>query len=287
MNSVSILIMLFVKDDILNKILDKLKKVEGIDNVHLVFLQDNLQGSPFFDYNRFINKFTNCQNIIKNRIHEFRSAEYICNDYNKGVYTTHYEGLEYCLSKHKYVIYLEDDVIVTKNFLNYFNYFFKNNLLGLGENKIQFIGGESIFFENHQKDYEITQEKKTLLLDYINNHKLNNYYHTQNLYCPSSCFCINREIWNKIKHIKIQSHSDTRLNKFIQDNNFKTAMPIVPLCEDIGMLHDSGYSVQIHTKEHVQEIKNGYIFEELQSQYSYQLYDNNIDVLYKEIRDII
>jgi hypothetical protein len=287
MSSIAILIMLFVKDDLLNKIIDKLKEVEGIDNVHLVFLQDNILGSKFFNFNRFINNFTNCQHIIKNRINEFKSAEYICNDYNKGVYRTHYEGLEYCLSKHKYVIYIEDDVIVTKNFLNFFNYFFNNNLLGLGENKIQFIAGESIFFESRKKEYEFTEEKISLLLDYIEKKKLNTYYYIQNTWCPSSCFCISNEIWDVIKHIKNQTHSDTLLSKFIRDNNLKTVMPIVPLCEDIGMLHDSGYSVQIHTKNNVSEIKNGYIFEELKSQYSYELYKDNTSIIYGEIRNIM
>lgn len=287
MSDIAILIMIFVKDNLLNKLIDNLKDLEGIDNVHLVFLQDNICGSKFFNYNKFINNFNNCQNIIKTRIKEFKSAEYICNDYNKGVYKTHYEGLEYCLSKYKNVIYIEDDIIVTKNFLNFFNYFFKENLLGCDTNQFQFIAGESIFFESHIKDYVFTQETINLILDYVNKNKLYTYYHILNKFCPSSCFCINQEVWGLIKEIKKENHSDTLLNKFILDNNLKTVMPIVPLCEDIGMLHDGGYSVQIHSKSNIKEVKNGYIFEEQNSYYCYNLYKENIDIIYKEIRDII
>ncbi len=278
--------MIFIKDDILDNLLDNLKKVHNIENCHIVFLQDNIIGSKFFDNKKYFNNFNNCKNIINKRIVEFKSAEYMCNEYNKNVYETHYDGLKYCFNKYKYVIYIEDDVITNYNFLNYFNYFIDNDLLGINK-EYQFLGGESIFFDSQKNDYIFSDKTNRLLLNCIEEKKLYKYYISLNSFCPSSCFCISDDVWEKIKHIKNQSLSDTKLNNYIKDNNLNLAMPIVPMCRDIGMLHDNGYSVAIHTKANVREIKNAFSYNDIKCNLNYELFKENVDKLYSEIKQII
>ncbi len=282
---IAILVMLFIKDDLLDNLIDKLKAVERINDVHIVFYQDNIVGSKFFNNQKYFSNFINCQNIARNRVYEFRSAEYVCNNINKGVYQTHYEGMTYCFNNYDYVLFMEDDIMVQKNFLNFFMYFIDNNLLGLNENQYQLIGGESIFFHSHSSEFTFSKEKKGLLSSYIINNNITNGYHLVN-WCPSSCNIMSKNVWESLKEIKSKPNSDTLINSIVQQRKLKVVMPIIPVCEDIGMLHDKGYSVAIHKKENVQEIKNGILFEDLASCYEFKLFED-IESYYSEIRTII
>jgi hypothetical protein len=283
--TIAILVMLFIKDDLLEKLIDKLKAVERINDVHIVFYQDNIVRSKFFNNQKYFINFINCQNIARNRVYEFSSAEYVCNNINKGVYQTYYEAMTYCFNNYDYVVFMEDDIMVQKNFLNFFMYFIDNNLLGLNENQYQLIGGESIFFQSHSSDFTFSKEKKDLLSSYIINNNITNGYHLVNWY-PSSCSVMSKKVWESLKEIKSKPQTDHLIDSIFKQKKFKVVLPIIPVCEDIGMLHDKGYSVAIHKKENVQEIKNGILFEDLASCYEFKLFEN-ITSHYSEIRTII
>ena len=68
---------------------------------------------------------------------------------------------------------MEDDVIPSNNFLNFFEFFIDNNILSF-ENKQLFLAAESIFFDSNikQPNTEHIQLCNTL----INTYNLNKYY---------------------------------------------------------------------------------------------------------------
>ena len=170
---------------------------------------------------------------------------------------------------------MEDDVIPSNNFLNFFEFFIDNNILSF-ENKQLFLAAESIFFDSNikQPNTEHIQLCNTL----INTYNLNKYYITLN-FAPSSCFCTNYNIWNKISNIRGQPQGANDLNKYFIDNNFTTIMPIIACCKDIGMTNTNGYSMILHGINNIIEIKNTYILNEINTS-SYELYPVNADALY-------
>jgi hypothetical protein len=273
---ICILFLINIKDDLILNMIKNISTIENINKCKIVFWHNSLIGNKFFSIDKYGKNHDLCAKIIKENLINLSNAEYILNEPSKNLYIDRYNALEYCFKFSDNVIYVEDDIIMSTQFVNFFSYFINNNYIGLESNKSQFIAGESIFFDSQNKhvdDNYIDKMKKI-----VEENELHKYY-TYFDFVPSSCLLYNFNIWNKIKETCNCSLGMDFLIDFCKKNNYKTLFPIVALCQDIGMLHDYGYSVRIIGKEKICQIKNSYIINDYYDE-KYMLYDKNKDELY-------
>ncbi len=279
LHKISIIIQLFVKIDYLQDIITKLLKL-NIKNYNVIFWQDSLVNSKFYNKNIFLEKYNECKNIIDKNLHLFKNSEFKQNDTNLGTCKTCEVSINYAFSKSEYVIFLEDDVIPSKKFLKFFEYFIENNMINF-DNKNLFIAPESIFFDSRK---EIPTKEHIKICNKIVNEKKYNKYYIKVKFVPSSCFCTNYKIWEKIGHIRGSPLGDEDLCKYINDNNYFTIMPVIACCKDVGMLNKNGYSVIIHGNNNITEVKNTYIInddDDDNNENKYELYPFNKDFLFR------
>jgi len=267
---ICILILINIKDDLILNMINNICLVENINNCKIIFWQNSLNGNKFFTAEKYGKNHLQCGHIIKKNLFKFSNAEYILNEPSQNLYIDRHKAIDYCYNFSDNVIYVEDDIIMSKEFVNYFLYFIKNELIGTEPGKNQFIAGESIFFDS--KNIEVSENFINKIKKIISDNELHKYYINVD-FTPSSCLLFNIKIWEQIKKKSQGSLGMTFLNNFCKENNYKSVCPVVSLCQDIGMLHDMGYSVRIHGKEKVKEIKNSYIMNE---------YNNNEYILYKK-----
>jgi hypothetical protein len=271
---ISIILKFFVKKQYLNKIIKKLLKV-NISNYNIIFWQDSLINSKYYDKSSYLKKYNECTTIIKDNLHLFKNAEFKQNTINLGTCKTCEVSMDYAFTKSEYAILLEDDVIPSNNFLKFFEYFIENKFLNF-ENKILFLASESIFFD--AKNNIPTTKFIELCNEYVNKNNLNKYYIKLN-FVPSSCFCTSKKIWEKVGYIRGQPNGDVDLCEYYKKNECKTIMPIVACCKDVGMLDKDGYSVTLHGVKGVSEVKNVYIVNDTETKI-YELFPYNVDALY-------
>jgi hypothetical protein len=271
---ISIILQFFVKKHYLNKIIKKLSNL-NISNYNIIFWQDSLINSKYYNEDSYLKKYNECTNIIKDNLHLFKNVEFKQNTTNLGTCKTCEVSMNYAFTKSKYAILLEDDVIPSKNFLNFFEYFIDNNYLNF-ENKLLFLASESILFD--AQNNSPTPKFIELCNEYVNKNNLNKYYLTLN-FVPSSCFCTSKQIWEKVGYIRGQPNGDEDLCNYYKNNGCKTIMPVVPCCKDVGMLDADGYSVTLHGVKRVSEIKNVYLTNNSGNK-KYELFPYNVDALY-------
>jgi hypothetical protein len=266
-----LLILINVKDDLIQNMINNLFQIEHINEYKIVFWHNSLNGNSYYDSYTYGRKHQSCAKTIIDNIKIFDNAEYFLNEPSYDLYIDRYNAIEYCFNYSDNVIYVEDDIIFSKNFINYFLNFIDNNY----KNKYQFIAGESILFDSSNKI--LNEEHINIMKNIVEKYELNKYFTCVD-YTPSSCLLYNIDIWNEIKKNANGKLSMDYLNSFCKINNYKTVIPIVAECADIGMLHDTGYSMVILGKKKISEIKNVYILND-KINTTYICY-NNIDKLY-------
>jgi hypothetical protein len=274
---ITIVLQFFIKKDYLEEIIFKLSNLTNIHKYNVIFWQDSLINSKYYDYQKYIDEYDECSNIINNNLYLFKNVEFKKNKRNLGTCKTCETCMNYAFTKSEYAILMEDDVVPSNNFLSFFEFFIDNNMLSF-ENKILLIAAESVFFDSKKKTPDI--EHIQLCNTMIDTYNLNKYYITFN-FVPSSCFCTNYDIWKKISSIRGQPVGATIINDYFKVNNFTTIMPIVACCKDIGMINTNGYSVTLHGIDKIlDKVKNTYILNEINTS-SYELYSNiNTNALY-------
>ena len=174
-----------------------------------------------------------------------------------------------------YFVYMEDDLILSNNFLEY-NIFALQNLLTPSN---ICVASESIFFRNHLGDsakHHIKDAKKL-----IKDLDLEKYYTTFN-FLPSSAFGSDLTRWKLIKTVRGNKSPTgaTLCNPLFKEKGYNSIQPIVPRCNDVGMHDDLGFSHLYHKKENIPQ-KNTYLL----SNYSGHIYktcDLNKDEIYKK-----
>lgn len=272
---ISIIVQFFVKNEYLQSIIDGLLLLK-IDDYNVIFWQDELNESKFYDQ-EYKNKLNVCTNTVYNNIGKFKNAEYKKNKINLNCYETCKVAIDYAFQNSEYVILMEDDVIISPNFLNFYEYFINNNIINF-ETGILFAAAESIFFDSRTQNP--TDKHIQLATQIVDEYKLDNFYITFN-FVPSSCFCTSYDVWHKIGKIRGATNGDGLLCEYMKNNSFKCALSVVPCCKDVGMLNKDGYSMRVHSGDinKIQEIKNTYL---LTNKFNnvFELFPYNADKLF-------
>lgn len=253
----AIVIACWIKPDLIVKQLESIVNLTGIDNYNVIIYQDTVTGSSEWDTTDHKNLSNKLLNIIQDYKHHIPNVEHIVADRNLGPYHIVRESMSYAFSKHKYVIYAEDDVIFAKNALNWFNYFYDNDFISLS--KYYFCVGESLFCDTRNININLDTIDRNNLIDYINEYKLYKYFHIVEDFLPSSNFATTREVWSSpVGEVRGTVVGDELLNFFIKRYHpmVRSIFPLIPFSKDIGMLHDKGWSVHHVGKKNIKEVKN-------------------------------
>ena len=256
----TIVVAVFVKDDLIQKQIDNLLYLDNLDEYHILFVQDNIHQNYVYDNEFYKKKYTNVSDIINKNLKLFVNAKLYKLEENSYPFGTCQKGMDYAFNNlnSEFNIFLEDDVFLSKNALQWFNYIYNNNFLKW--EKYKFVTGESIFFNSENMDITPSKKSLNIIKKDIENNKYQKYFHEISNFLTSSIFATTKDIWNtEIREIRGYINGPEKLNDIINKNKWKSIFPIVPFAKDIGMLHDYGWSVAHHGKEKVREIKNVYI----------------------------
>jgi hypothetical protein len=254
----TIVISVFVKDDLIQAQIINLLQLEKLDEYKVVFYQDNTLKSPKYDSPNYAQKLDNVKAIIENNLHRFHNAKFFRNDTNIYPFGMCKKSIDHAFIDSDYVIFMEDDVFLAKNALIWFNYFYDNKILTWDTYK--FVTGESVFYDttNMTKTPSDT-ELDTIKAD-ITKNSYQQYYIELDNFITSSIFATTKSIWNtEIRDTRGMRNGANALNDLINKHKWKSIFPVVPFAKDIGMLHNDGWSVAWHEVKGVKEIKNTYL----------------------------
>jgi pyruvyltransferase len=204
-------------------------------------------------------------------------TEYKCNQVNKNPSITGSLAIDYTFDNYKsdYFILIEDDVILSNNFLNFMIYSFENLLT---DNNL-FVSAYSIFF--FTKCSECNNDNINFVKKIINLFNMNTFYYTKD-FLPSVSFGSNYYGWSKIKDTKKSIYFDgsTECNNVLKKNNIFTIMPIVPHLLHKG--YDDEYSFSLLHVNNMQMLKenNNIILQESDNINTFRPFIYNMDYLY-------
>jgi hypothetical protein len=195
--------------------------------------------------------------FIELHSNHFCSVELKTNEVNLGTCKTCQVAMDYAFKNHDFGIFVEDDVIFSSDAIRWFLTVQKQGLLK--EQRYWAIAGESIFFNaQHCLLPEGWQEE---MLKLAIRDDLSKYYITHN-FLPSTCFATTAKKWEEFGDTRGQSLGDVDVCSRCASEGRYGIFPVVPRVKDIGMLHENGFSVLIHTASGVSEIKNTYLMAE-------------------------
>jgi len=184
----------------------------------------------------------------------FASVQVKENSKNLGTCKTCEVAMTYAFESHEFAIFTEDDGIFARDALIWFEKM-RDSCLSR-EPKYWAIAGESIYFNAREKIVdtplvEAAQRRahELALFSKFVAHK----------FVPSTCFATTRDKWREFGQTRGQAMGDEDVCKRCLAEEKFCLFPVVPRVRDIGMLHDLGYSVMIHTKSGVRELKNTYL----------------------------
>ena len=256
MRDTALVIQCFVKPDTLDGLCQSLLGCAGTEDVDLIFWSDSPVGSQ--SENRFerLNEEVRAVVAAFTAAHadRFASVSFHCNDTNLGTCKTCQSALDHAFSDHAFAIFAEDDAIFAKDALCWFQGVRGLGLLDEPENWA--IAGEAIFF--NAREQSLPAGHADAMLAMAHELRLQDFY-IPHQFIPSTCFATTRQRWAEFGATRGQPLGDEDVCARCQAEGRYGLFPMVPRVKDVGMLHDNGYSVMIHTKEGVREIKNTYV----------------------------
>ena len=232
---------------------------EGHRDVDLTIWQDSADGSRRED--EFTGAATKVHAFVIDFISEhgrsFRTLDYRLNERNLGPYGTCKVALDHAFSKHEFAILIEDDILLSSDALSWFDKVYRLGLLQDGRNWA--IAGQSIFFDSRGRDVDqefvATASRLALEENLVNKF-------TVHQFVPSACFATTRRWWAEFRSTRGEPRGDVLLCNRTKEEGWGCVFPIVPRAKDVGMLHDYGFSVTIHSKDGVQAITTPYLTSE-------------------------
>jgi hypothetical protein len=257
--SMAVVVQCFVKLDTLQGLLQSLLACEGHEQLSLIIWRDSARGSrrelEFIPAGEAVGAFIH--EFVGQYRESFRTIDVYENPWNLGCYKTCQLAIDAAFKTNDEIIFAEDDIVFSRDALLWFSEVFRRGLLQQPE--IWAIAGESIFFDSKEKTVDqpfIAAAVKTAReQDLV--HK-----YTMHGFIPSACFATTRDKWAEFGATRGETNGDVSLCQRCKDEGRYAIFPVVARAKDVGMLHDFGYSVSIHTKAGVQAITQPYLLAE-------------------------
>ncbi len=242
---IAVVVQCFNKPDTVRGVLESLCKCEGASRVDLIVWQDGVIGSrrqsefeePCNNVREFVTSFAS------EHKEKFSSIEVYENAWNLGPYKTCKVAMDLAFINHDLAILTEDDVIFSRDALVWFSELRDAGLLE--QENVWAIAAESIFFDAREKTVDPSFIEAALAA--AAEQQLINKYTAQK-FIPSSCFATSRRRWSEFGETRGETNGDVTLCRRCEAENRRCVAPVIARGKDVGMLHDLGYSVSIHTK---------------------------------------
>lgn len=254
--SSAIVVQCFVKADTLAGLLQSLLRCERREDYHLILWSDvpgpGPKGERYQPQNQQVR--ADITSFAASHGRDFASVSVMVNDRNRGTAGTCQASLNHAFSLHDFVIFTEDDTVFARDALVWFAELRDMKLLAAPD--VLAFAGESIYFDARNKPlpqwYPAQARRlasvRDLTPDYV-----------RLKFLPSTCFATTREKWATFGEIRGHPRGAEEVCVLCREQNLFALFPVVARVKDIGMLHESGYSVGIHGAEGVREIKNTYL----------------------------
>lgn len=222
-NNFVIGIQCFAKIDTLITLLSSLEKCIGVDKYVLVLFFDSCKNAPLNN----IEQWLSYNQIVKNYIYTYKET----NSYkykeiiiletitNAGPYKGAELLIDNCFSYSDYVIFCEDDSVLAKDYLLFYEKLFDQYILS---SKNVFGGSAISVGENTNLDDWRLIEKA----EWIN--------------CTE--FAISRHIWFKYGYLRGQIIGDRKFAEAVQENNYYCYYPKINRFFKSGINHPLSYS---------------------------------------------
>ncbi|GGW48420.1 glycosyltransferase family 2 protein [Alishewanella tabrizica] len=278
---ICICIQSFNKADTLEKLLDSIVKCKDTENFSIIIIQDSWIGSK--NESKYKIGFDEVTAVISRHVSTlsecFHNVEIIKNKKNLGTATTCRKLLDYVSSKYDAFAFFEDDCVLADDCLNWINFCVSS---AISEYGAHFATCESVFFDYGKKE-KPTESKIEELIEISK--KLSKYY-CKLSFVPSTSFITTSKIWQSYNKIRSFPRGPESLNSYYKKHSQKTIFPIVARAIDIGMEHESGYSIANLGKGNVKEIKNSYAMAKDYGDIRYLEYSENLDLLFSATSNI-
>lgn len=245
-----------LKADTLHSLCESLLRCDGIEALDLIFWLDSPLGSR--SEARFTPLHAEVCAMLDGFVakHEarFRSVSRHQSPTNLGPYATCRAAVNHAFTLHPFVVFAEDDIVFARDAFTWFDAIRAQGLLD--DPRHWAIAGESVFF--NARDKALPEGWPDEMRQLAATEGLVGHYVTHN-FVPSTCFATTEAHWRRIGPVRGQDCGDVKLCTLCQEEDGWCVFPVVPRAKDVGMLHDSGHSVLIHTRDGVRERKNTYL----------------------------
>jgi hypothetical protein len=254
--SSAIVVQCFVKQDTLAGLLASLLLCERTREFHLFLWSDVPPVGPKAERYRAQNEVVRAQIEAFASAHReaFASITVIANDRNRGTAGTCQAALDHAFALHDFVIFTEDDTVFSRDALDWFSTLRASG--ALEDPSTIGLAGESIYFDARHNTLPLWYPAQARRL--ASRRRLTEEY-VKLKFLPSTCFATTRAKWAEFGAIRGRPRGAEEVCVLCREQSLVAIFPVVARVKDIGMLHESGYSVGIHGAAGVREIKNTYL----------------------------
>ena len=251
----ALVIQCFVKLDTLTALCASLLECRGHDEIDVLFWCDSPVGNtraPYAPLQAKVYEFIT--GFARDQASDFASIEVKVNETNKGTCRTCEIAMTYALERHDHAIFSEDDTTFAADALDWFKASIETE--AFRSERVWAVAGESIFFNAQGK--AVVDRVKADAIGIVEAENLIDKF-IEVTFLPSTCFMTSVAKWKQFASTRGQPLGDMDVNARCQAEGRTCVMPVVPRVRDVGMLHDLGFSVSIHTVAGVNELKNTYL----------------------------
>jgi hypothetical protein len=243
----------FVKHDTLKVLLNYLSQCVDRENYSVVFAIDSCVDMPYENRDHWYENNA----IVNELLNDYKNQKYhketiiIKNKNNHGPFVTCYNLISYCMNMSDFIIFLEDDMLLSKDAL--------------------------IFY---QKSYEFLKDNAELFA--ISTTSVTNSTDKKDLYKLQKCnwvgsseFAVTKKTWEKYGYLRgNKTAGDVDFGYACRNNNMYTFSPLVSRARRIGFYHNDSYSSYYHNKFYNQN-------------FEYEPDSNKFDINYEEKLSLI
>jgi GR25 family glycosyltransferase involved in LPS biosynthesis len=224
MNEYVIGIQTFVKIDTLQQTIHYLFQCRNIDKYKIIFFIDGIENFIYKDKEHWIENNKIIRQNLYNLQAQNKNVSILLSETNLGAYKGCKYLIDHCMEKSDYVIFLEDDVLFSKDCLEYYEFAYEKYLknkdyqcLGAACSGTPWVNESNI---NINKLYELN---------------------TMN-WISSACFGITKDKWEIYKDSRGSSNGDIKMGEDFRKNNQVSIIPAIGRSGRIGYDHPDGFS---------------------------------------------
>lgn len=219
-NNFVIGIQCFVKLDTLRSVLEKLENCYGVEKYTLVLFGDSSNELLYKKRLDWIPKNIAVLEYIEGySSNKFKSIVKHYSAKNLGPYEGCKKTVDLCLDYSDYIIFMEDDTVVAKDYLLFYESLF--NQFILSDDNIFAGSASSVISHNTERPYHVQK------VHWVN----------------STEFAITRQKWQEYGYIRSQICGDVKFGQAVKSNGKYTIMPRVRRMSKIGQGHPDSFSV--------------------------------------------